>query len=541
METTRATRREWLGLAVLALPTLLLSLDVSVLYLALPHLSVDLGADSTEQLWILDIYSFMLAGFLVTMGNLGDRIGRRRLLLIGAVAFGVVSVVAAYASTPGMLIAARALLGVAGATLMPSTMALIRNMFRDPKQMATAIGIWFTCFLGGMTVGPLVGGALLSTFWWGSAFLLGVPFMALLLVAGPALLPEYRDASAGRLDPASVALSLAAILPVIYGLKEIARSGWSAGAVIAVVVGVGVGVAFVRRQGRLANPLLDLRLFANPAFRSALAAMSATGIVMAGVSLMSIVYLQVVVGLSPLRAGLWLIPQNIAMAAGMMAAPVLARRIRPARLVAGGLAVAAAGMLAQTATGATGGVVTVVVGLTLAAVGISPAMALTMNLVLGSTPPEKAGSAASISETSGEFGIALGVATLGSLATAVYRADLTVPAGVPTAIGDAARQGITAAAQAAQQLPGPVGADLLDAAREAFTAGLTTVAGVGAAVFVGLAVLAARAFRQVAVTPEELPAEPAAELVVAAAEDAGEQAVPVADGTPRELVAVAAR
>jgi MFS transporter, DHA2 family, multidrug resistance protein len=528
METTRATRREWLGLAVLALPTLLLSLDVSVLYLALPRLSVDLGADSTQQLWILDVYSFMLAGFLVTMGTLGDRIGRRRLLLVGAVAFGLVSVVAAYASSPGMLIAARALLGVAGATLMPSTMALIRNMFRDPKQMAAAIGIWFTCFMGGMTLGPLVGGALLSTFWWGSAFLLGVPFMALLLVAGPALLPEYRDAAAGRLDLASVALSLGAILPVIYGLKEIARSGWRTSAVVAVVVGCLVGVAFVRRQRRLANPLLDLRLFANPAFRNALATMSATGVVMAGVSLMSIVYIQAVAGLSPLRAGLWLIPQNVAMAVGMMAAPGLARRIRPTYLVAGGLVVAGLGMLVQTATDGGGSVATVVVGLTLAGVGISPAMTLTMNLVLGSTPPEKAGSAASISETSGEFGVALGVATLGSLATVVYRANIDVPDGVPVAVDHAARQGVTAATHAAQQLSGPLGADLLDAAREAFTAGLTTVAGVGAAVFIALAVVAARAFRQVAhLSPDTAaPAAPA---------DSD------ADDAARELIGVAAR
>jgi DHA2 family multidrug resistance protein-like MFS transporter len=202
----RAGRREWVGLAVLALPTLLLSLDVSVLYLALPRLSADLGAGGTAQLWILDIYSFMLAGFLVTMGTLGDRIGRRKLLLIGAAAFGVASVAAAYSTTPGMLIATRALLGIAGATLMPSTMALIRNMFHDPKQLVTAIGIWFGCFMVGMTAGPLVGGLLLQRFWWGSAFLLGVPFMALLLVLGPVLLPEYRDTGAGRLDLASVAL-----------------------------------------------------------------------------------------------------------------------------------------------------------------------------------------------------------------------------------------------------------------------------------------------------------------------------------------------
>jgi DHA2 family multidrug resistance protein-like MFS transporter len=495
-----ATRREWLGLAVLALPTLLLSLDVSVLFLALPRLSVDLGADSTEQLWILDIYSFMLAGFLVTMGTLGDRIGRRRLLLIGAAAFGATSVVAAYSTSPGMLIASRALLGISGATLMPSTMALIRNMFRDPKQMAAAIGIWFACFMGGMTLGPLVGGALLSTFWWGSAFLLGVPFMVLLLVTGPVLLPEYRDTTAGRLDLTSVALSLAAILPVIYGLKEIARHGWGATAAVAIVAGVLAGMVFVRRQRRLTSPLLDLRLFANRSFRSALATGLAIGVVMAGVTLTSTLYLQAVRGLSPLHAGLWLIPQNIAMAGGMMVAPVLARRIRPAYLMTAGLLVAAVGLLVQTRTDAVGGVAPVVVGLTLAALGISPTMALSMNLLLGSTPPEKAGSAASISETSGEFGVALGVAALGSLATIAYRAHLTIPVGTPTAADQAAHQSITEATSAAGQLSGPLGADLLDAARTAFTSGLTTVAGVGAAIFVGLAVLAALAFRHVSPT-----------------------------------------
>jgi DHA2 family multidrug resistance protein-like MFS transporter len=522
LNATRATRREWLGLAVLALPTLLLSVDVSVLYLALPRLSADLGANSTQQLWILDIYSFMLAGFLVTMGTLGDRIGRRRLLLAGAAGFGVTSVLAAYATSPGMLIAVRALLGIFGATLMPSTMALIRNMFRDPKQMAAAIGIWFACFMGGMTVGPLVGGALLSAFWWGSAFLLGVPFMALLLVAGPLVLPEYRDSSAGRLDLTSVALSLATILPVIYGLKEIARTGWRTTPAVAVVTGVVVGAVFVQRQRRLANPLLDLRLFTNRSFRSAMATMLATGIVMAGVTLMSTLYLQAVRGLSPLHAGLWLVPQNIAMAAGSMVAPALARRIRPAYLMAAGLLTAAAGLLVQTRTETTGGVAAVVIGLTLAGLGISPAMALTMNLILGSTPPEKAGSAASISETSGEFGVALGVATLGSLATIVYRAHLALPTGTPAPAGHAARQGIAAATSAAQHLPAALGADLLDSARTAFTAGLTTVAAVGAAVFVGLALLAAIAFRHVPATgvaeaATEASGEPAPALATAAA------------------------
>jgi MFS transporter, DHA2 family, multidrug resistance protein len=265
-----AGRREWVGLAVLALPTLLLSLDMSVLYLALPYLSADLGASATQQLWIMDIYGFMIAGFLVTMGTLGDRIGRRRLLMTGGVAFAVASVFAAYSTSPEMLIVTRALLGIAGATLMPSTLALISTMFRDQHQRGVAIAVWMTCFMGGMTVGPLVGGLLLQSFWWGSAFLLGVPVMAVLLVAAPALLPEYRDGDAGRLDLTSVLLSLATILPVVYGLKELAHTGWSSVPVAAVVLGTGCGWVFVRRQQGLAEPLVDIALFRNRQFSSGL-------------------------------------------------------------------------------------------------------------------------------------------------------------------------------------------------------------------------------------------------------------------------------
>jgi DHA2 family multidrug resistance protein-like MFS transporter len=255
----KAGRREWIGLAVLALPTLLLSLDLSVLYLALPHLAADLRPSSSQLLWIMDIYGFMIAGFLITMGTLGDRIGRRRLLLIGGAAFGVTSVLAAYSVNAEMLIASRTLLGIAGATLMPSTLALISNMFQDPKQRAGAIAVWISCFMGGTAIGPVVGGLLLQWFWWGAAFLLGVPVMALLLVIGPVLLPEYRDRTAGRLDPASVALSLATILPVIFGIKELAKDGPTTVPAVAIMIGAGFGLAFIRRQHRLTSPLLDLR------------------------------------------------------------------------------------------------------------------------------------------------------------------------------------------------------------------------------------------------------------------------------------------
>jgi DHA2 family multidrug resistance protein-like MFS transporter len=490
-----AGRRAWIGLAVLALPTLLLSLDVSVLYLALPSLTADLGADSTQQLWILDIYSFVLAGFLVTMGTLGDRIGRRKLLLIGGACFGVASIVAAFSTSAPMLIASRAMLGVAGATLMPSTLALIRNMFSDPREMGTAIGVWFSCFMGGLVVGPLVGGVLLEHFWWGSAFLLGVPFMALLLIAGPVLLPEYRDASAGRVDLTSVGLSLVAILPAIYGLKELSRGGVGSVPLAAIVVGISFAIAFVVRQTRLADPLLDLRLFRHHGFSAALGTNLFLGIVMAGVSFVATLYLQMVVGLSPLAAGLWLVPQNVAMALGFLGAPRLAARFGATRVVPGGLVVAGLALLVMSRVPDVNGLGLLVGALVLTTVGISPAMALMMGFILGSVPPEKAGSAASLNETSGEFGIALGVASLGALAAFLYRSVLAVPASVSADAAGAAREGLATALVAASQLPAPAGAELVDAARSAFTAGLNGVGIVGGIVFLSLAIATALTFR----------------------------------------------
>lgn len=285
-----AGRKEWLGLAVLALPTILLALDFSVLFLALPNLSADLAPDGAQQLWIMDIYGFMIAGFLVTMGTLGDRIGRRKLLMIGAVAFAAASVLATYSTSAEMLIATRALLGIAGATLMPSTLSLITTMFTDPKQRASAIGIWMACFMGGTAIGPVIGGALLQWFWWGSVFLMGGPVMILLLVTAPVLLPEHRDPSAGKLDLASVALSLVAILPIIYAPKEIAKDGFAVVPLIAAVAGVVFGVLFVRRQRKISNPLMEVSLFGNRAFSGALSIMLLGVLTVGGSALLFAVY-----------------------------------------------------------------------------------------------------------------------------------------------------------------------------------------------------------------------------------------------------------
>ena len=283
---------------VLALPCLLYSMDLTVLHLAVPKLTADLRPSSVELLWIIDIYGFMVAGSLITMGTLGDRIGRRRLLMIGAVAFGVASVAAAFSASAPMLIATRALLGVAGATIAPSTLSLIRNMFQDPQQRTTAIGVWITSFSLGGAIGPLVGGVLLEAFWWGSVFLIGVPVMVLLLVVGPRLLPEYRDPDAGRLDLISAALSLTAVLAMIYGLKRIAQDGLTAAAVAFIAAGIAIGAVFARRQLRLPDPLLDLRLFRMRGFSASLATYGLSILLSFGAFLFLPQYLQLVLGMS---------------------------------------------------------------------------------------------------------------------------------------------------------------------------------------------------------------------------------------------------
>ncbi|MBZ4409727.1 MFS transporter [Myxococcus sp. XM-1-1-1] len=495
----RAGRREWTGLAVLVLPTLLISVDVTVLYLALPQLSSQLGASSTQQLWIMDIYGFMLSGLLVTMGTLGDRIGRRKLLLVGAAGFCVASVVAAYSRSPEMLIAARAALGIAGATLMPSTLALISNMFQAPGQRSVAIAVWLNCFLIGMVIAPLLGGWMLEHFWWGAALLLGVPVMVVLLLTAPVLLPEYRDASAGRLELTSVVLSLAAILPTIYGIKELARHGWQVEAFVALVVGLGMGVVFVRRQLTLEHPLLDPRLFANRAFSATLLILLLVAIVTGGMGLLVPLYLQMVAGRTPLEAGMWMVPQMLGMMVGSSLGPFVVRRMRPGYVMAAGLALSSVGYLVMSQVDSVGGPVVLVIGSVIVTMGLAPMAVLGTDLVVGSVPPEKAGSAASTSETANELGVALGVAILGSFATAIYRRNMAdaVPAGVPDTVAASVRESIIGAVTSTSALPAELRDAVLAPARESFTQGINIAAGLGVVVFATLAVLAAVTLKHV--------------------------------------------
>lgn len=488
--TARAGRKEWIGLAVLMLPTLLIVMDLTVLHLAVPHLSADLKPTSAQLLWIVDIYGFMIAGSLITMGTLGDRIGRRKLLLMGAAAFGLASILAAFSTSANMLIASRALLGVAGATLMPSTMSLIRNMFNDPRERTTAIGIWVSGFSVGSAIGPLVGGILLEHFWWGSVFLLGVPVMVVLLILGPILLPEFRDPKAGRLDLLSALLSLGAVLSMIYGLKQIAQDGVSVLPFVFILAGLVLGVVFIRRQQTLADPLLDLALFRVPAFSAALVTYTLAVFVAFGVFLFIAQYLQLVLGLSPLQAGLWSLPGAITSIIGSNLAPMLVRRIRPVYVIAGGLALASLSFALLTQVG-TDSLAFVVVGWTLMSLGFGMTFTLTADMVVGTAPAERAGGAAALSETGAEFGGALGLAVLGSIGIAIYRTQLaaSVPPGIPPDVFKAAEETLAGAVAAAAQLPNPLDADLLAAARGAFVQGLELNAIIGTIVMAGLALM----------------------------------------------------
>ncbi len=438
VETPRlAGRTEWLGLAVLALPTIIISLDFTVLHLAAPVLARDLDPSPTQLLWIVDVYGFLIAGFLLTMGTLGDRTGRRRLLLVGAAVFGAVSAAAAFAPTPELLIAARALLGVAGATLMPSTLSLIRTMFEDPRERTTAIAVWMGSLGVGGAIGPLVGGVLLESFWWGSVFLMGVPVMVLLLVVGPFLLPEHTAVDPDPIDPASVVLSLGAVIPVVWAVKEAAAEGPSVPAALALLLGVTAGVVFVRRQRGLRTPVLDVAMLVEPAFARAVVTHLGALFCFAGLQYLLLQLLQNGYGLGVLEAGLTTVPAAALGLLGSVVAPWSVRRVRPTTVIAAGLAVGLVGFLVVAVTARGGEVAPLVTGFALASFAVSLVTALCTDRMVGSAPPERAGSASGVSETAAELGIALGVALLGSLATAVRRADPS-PAGYADGVVGAA-------------------------------------------------------------------------------------------------------
>ncbi len=469
-----AGRREWIGFAVLLLPALLASLELTITHLALPAIGRDLGASSTQLLWIVDGYAFLLAGTLVVMGTLGDRIGRRRLLLGGAIAFSVLSVIAAYAPNPEVLVAVRALLGVAGATLMPSVLALTVAMFTEPRQRTQAIGIVIAAVSAGTAIGPLVGGWLLDHFWWGSAFLLPIPLMLILVVAGPVTLPEHKAPGDRRLDLPSAALSIAAVLTLVYGLKQVAASGPGLTAYAAIVLGLACATVFVRRQRRLVDPMLDLRLFAGTAFTTATLTLVFGIFVLWGTNYAVAQYLQLVAGLDPLAAGLWTAPPALGVIIGSLGATRLARRVPAGRIIGGGMLLSTAGFVMLARVEPTTPLGLLVTATFIVSAGLGPMMALATDIMVGSAPADRAGAASAIASTAPQLGGGLGIAILGSIITAGYRADMRETPGP-------AGENLTAAVATATHLTPTEAATLLSTARSAFTHGFSISALVAAA------------------------------------------------------------
>ncbi|KQQ69035.1 MFS transporter [Microbacterium sp. Leaf320] len=497
-DAPRVGARGWAALVVLMLPVLLVSVDNTVLSFALPEISIALAPTGAEQLWIIDVYPLVLAGLLVTMGTLGDRFGRRRMLLIGATGFAAVSALAAFAPTAGLLIAARALLGFFGAMLMPSTLSLLRSIFQNRDQRRLAIAVWASAFSAGSALGPIVGGFLLEHFDWGSVFLIAVPVLIPLLIAAPLLVPESRDPNPGRIDIVSIVLSMAAMIPVVYAIKSLAVEGPSLSAGGWALLGIVMGYLFVRRQLHAEVPMLDMVLFRRGSFSGAILVNLLSVVALVGFLYFVSQHLQLVLGLSPMTAGAALVPGMIAMiVAGLSVVPI-SRRVPPHILVPAGLVFSVAGYLLVAFTTSDHGVAPLIIAFVVLGIGIGGAETISNELILSSAPAEKAGAASAVSETAYELGAVLGTAVLGGLITAFYRGALVIPPGIPADAAHAAEETLAGAYTAAQELPAQLGDALWDAASAAFGSGVLVTSLIGAGLVVLAGVIAAVTLRKAA-------------------------------------------
>ncbi|WP_234407354.1 MFS transporter [Microterricola viridarii] len=490
------SRRQWVALAVLMLPVLLVSIDNTVLNFALPAISEALQPTGTQLLWMIDIYPLMLAGLLVAMGSLGDRIGRRKLLLIGSAGFGIVSVLAAFAPSIEYLIAARALLGFFGAMLMPSTLSLLRSVFTDREQRRLAVAVWASGFAAGSALGPIVGGFLLEHFTWGSVFLIAVPLLLPLLIMVPLLVPESRDPNPGKIDVASILLSLFTMLPIVLGIKRVAEGGFDLFGAIAVLVGLAAGVLFVRRQKRLETPMLDLELFRRGAFSGAVLINLFSVIALVGGLFFVSQHLQLVLGLSPMNAGLILVPGLVVMIIAGLAVVPIAKRVRPSRLIPAALLISVGGYAAIAVTGGEISALGIAVTFTALGLGIGAAETVSNELILSNVSADKAGAASAVSETAYELGAVLGTAILGTILTASYRAAVELPQGLSAAQQAAAGETLGGAVAVAGELPTDLGAVLLDSARAAFDSGAGMAAWIGAGLVLAAAVIGLTTLRK---------------------------------------------
>lgn len=499
-------RRQWAALAVLMLPVLLISVDNTVLSFALPIITEDLGPSATMQLWIADIYALVLAALLVTMGSLSDRFGRRRMLIIGAIGFGVVSAFAAFATTPEQLFAARAALGLFGAMLMPATLSLLRNIFIDPMRRRKAIAIWATGFAAGNSLGPIMGGALLEHFHWGSIFFIAVPILLPLVLLYRFLLPESKDPNPGRIDLASAALSFVGMFLVVWSIKTLAHDGVTGWPIGAGVAGAAIIAWFILRQLHAETPLLDVRLFKRMPFTASVLANFLSVVSLIGFLFFISQHLQLVLGLSPMNAGLVLLPGAVLSAIAGIGVVSLSKRFAPKWLMVTGLLLLALGFLCLFLFRGDLTVAAILLAFGLIEIGVGMSQTLSNDTIIGSVPAAKAGAASAISETAYELGAVVGTALLGTMITAFYRANMVVPAGLSPDQASLAGETLPGAAAVAQELPATAGASLMELAGHAFDSGLGWLAMASVVLSLGAAAIVVIGFRERAPLEQEDPA-----------------------------------
>ncbi|MET8978770.1 MFS transporter [Streptomyces sp. NPDC004539] len=488
----QAGAQRWIVLVVLCVSLLLVAVDATVLHVAVPAVTEDLKPGAIELLWIVDTYPLVCASLLILFGTLGDRVGRRRVLLLGYALFGVASALAAFAQSAQVLILARALLGVGGAMIMPATLSILRQVFPDRRERALAIGIWSAVAAVGAAVGPLVGGFLLEHFWWGSVFLVNIPLMLVSLPVGRWLLPESKGESDGPWDVVGALMAADGLFCVVLGVKRLGGGEFGGLTFVPVVLGAVLLTLFVRRQRRRPFPLVDLRMFARPAFGTSVLCIVLAMLALVGLELIAAQYLQLVLGLSPLQTGLRLLPLTIAaMAAGLAGARLL-RRVGPRRMVCGGFVLTAVAVLTLTGMGGSDNAGLLLGGFVLLGFGLETTLFAAYESMLSEAPAEQAGGAAAVGETSYQLGAGIGIALLGSVMNAAYKPGVVGVEGVPGEASVAAGHSLGEAYDVAGEIGGPAGGLLRRVARDSFVHGLHVTLLVSAGLLLLGAVMALR-------------------------------------------------
>jgi EmrB/QacA subfamily drug resistance transporter len=480
--------RRWWALGVLCLSLLVITLDNTILNVAIPDLVRELDASTSQLQWIVDGYTLVFAGLLLTLGSVGDRFGRKGALMVGMVIFGVGSILSGFAGGATVLVFTRASMGVGAALIMPATLSLLTNIFTEPRERARAIGVWAAVAGASGALGPVLGGALLAHFSWGSVFFVNVPIIVVGLLGARVLLPTSRDTESARLDPVGALLSILGLVAVLWAIIEAPIKGWgSPSTYVPLVVGLAVIAGFVLWELTCSHPMLDVRFFKNRRFTAANIAITLSFFALFGQAFIATQYLQTVLGFSPLEAGLRAFPMSMVMVAVAPLAPRLVERVGTKLVVGSGLVLVAVGMGVMTTVPVADGYPRLLFGMCLLAAGVGLTMAPATESIMGSLPPAKAGVGSAMNDTTRQMGGALGVAVIGSVFAAVYRPGMTdalAGSGLGAEQVAVARDSVGGAMQVAAQLSGEAGAALAQIARVQFVDGMSTalLVGIGAVV-----------------------------------------------------------